>query len=186
MPPHLDTNWTYLAWGFFHLLFCLGATAFILRVGLDQIARSIGSGARTFDIWGQLKQRNMAVALLIVGVLLAYANVLGPSLGAVSGALVAVLRQSGWRANAGMILGGGVNLGAALALGTLAIILVIRVLVRCIPGLDARAELAGDNVPLGAVFCGALLGVSWLMSSGMSNICGAAGELVAQAIRGHS
>ena len=150
------------------LVIGLSIASFAIKKGLDLLSRLLSGGA-PFDIWAEIKKRNTAVALLGASVVISYCNVIGSGIEAVSGVLAGLRDQSLAHSLMGL-LGAAINLGVAIGVASFAITVVFRVMDKFTSGIDEKAEFKDGNTAIGVVYCGIIIGVSFLVASGVSSI----------------
>lgn len=146
----------------------LTIASFAIKKGLDLLSRLLSDGS-PFNIWAEIKNRNVAVALLGAAVVFSYCNVIGSGLESVSGVL-AGLRDQRLIVSLMGLVGAAVNLAVAIAVASFAITVVFRVMDKFTTDIDEKAEFRNGNAAIGAIYCGILIGVSFLVSSGVSSI----------------
>jgi uncharacterized membrane protein YjfL (UPF0719 family) len=149
----------------------LGLAVFAINAGMKLVSALLSKGGEPINIWEQIKNKNVAVALLGAGVVISYANVIGSGIagitaslnGLIGGGLTLKQALSG-------VVGGAVNLAVAIAVASLAITLVFRVMEKLTKGMSERQEFAQNNFAVGAIYCGLLIGVSQLVASGVAGV----------------
>jgi uncharacterized membrane protein YjfL (UPF0719 family) len=149
---------------FIQLVVGLGLASYAITRGMRLQSSLLGG----LDFWGEVKKRNMAVALLAVGVVISYCLIISGGVKAITSSII-VLGSSpldGLQA----LLAGVINLTVAVAVAPFAVTVVIKVMDRLTKALDERAELAAGNTAVGAVYCGILIGVAELVASGVGGI----------------
>lgn len=150
------------------LVIALSIASFAIKKGLDLLSKLI-SGDTPIDIWEEIKKRNVAVALLGAGVVISYCNVIGSGIQAVSAVLAGLRDRSPAHTALGLV-GAGINIAVAIAVASFAITIVFRVMDKFTTDIDEKAEFKNGNVAIGAVYCGIIIGVSFLVASGVSSI----------------
>lgn len=121
------------------------------------LLRSIMRGV---DLWKELSRGNMAVAVVLAGVILAVAAVMHP---VVSVPLEAYDLGPGSAAAALLIEGARLIFGAAV--GGLAVMLAAGLYHLLTGSLDEQAELRAGNVAVGVVEAAVIVGVALLLSA---------------------
>lgn len=150
------------------LVVALSIASFAIKKGLDLLSKLI-SGETPINIWQEIKNRNTAVALLGAGVVISYCNVIGSGIEAVSN-VIAGLRDASLGATLMGLVGAAINIVVAVAVASFAITIVFRVMDKFTADIDEKAEFKNGNVAIGAVYCGIIIGVSFLVASGVSSI----------------
>ncbi|GEM_PF-3285274 len=112
------------------------------------------------DLWAELLRGNMAMAVVLAGVILAVAAVMHP---VVSVALESYDLGPGAAATALLIEGARLVFGAIV--GGLSVVLAAGLYNLLTGSLDERAELRGGNVAVGVVEAAVMLGVALLVSA---------------------
>lgn len=151
--------------GLVQLIVGLSIAAFAVNKGLKLVSRLLGG----LDIWAQVKAKNVSVALLGAGVVISYTNVIGGGISAMTDSL-GTLVGGGWYAGILGLVSGLLNLVVAIAVASFAITVVFKVMDRLTKNIDEKAEFTSGNVALGALYAGILIGVSQLVSAGVSGI----------------
>lgn len=157
-----------LAASIIQLVIGLTIASFAIKKGLDLLSKLLSNGA-PLDIWAEIKNRNVAVALLGAAVVFSYCNVIGSGLESVSDVISGLRNQSIGASLMGLV-GAAVNLAVAIAVASFAITVVFRVMDKFTSDIDEKAEFKNGNVAIGAIYCGIIIGVSFLVSSGVSSI----------------
>ncbi len=149
---------------FVQLILGLGLAAFAITKGLGVLSRLFGG----LDIWGEIKKRNPAVALLAGGVIISYCTVIGGGIQSMTKSLFAL----GTDPMNGLVglFAGFVNLAIAIMVASFAITVVFKVMDKLTTGIDEKTEFLSGNVAIGIVYCGTLIGVSGLVASGVTGI----------------
>lgn len=154
-----------LVLGIVQLVVGLGIAAFAINEGLALVSKLLGG----LDIWGEIKKKNLAVALLAAGAVVSYANVIGSGIRSMTDALTTLVTGGVWNGLIGL-LSGVINLVVAIAVASFAITVTFKIMDKLTKDIDEKAELSGGNTAIGLVYCGILIGVSFLVSSGVSGI----------------
>ena len=151
--------------GVIQLVVGLSLAAFSITKGLQLLSKLLGG----LDIWAEVKNKNVAVALLAAGVVVAYTRVIAGGSGAMSDSLATLGTGS---VDSGVIglVSGVINLFVAIAVASFAITVVFRVMDKLTTSIDEKAEFKGNNAAIGALYCGIMIGVSSLVAAGVSGI----------------
>ncbi len=150
------------------LVIGLTIASFAIKKGLDLLSKLLSDGT-PLNIWAEIKNRNVAVALLGASVVFSYCNVIGSGLESIS-AVLSGLRDQSLLASLMGFIGAAVNLAVAISVASFAITVVFRVMDKFTSDIDEKAEFKNGNVAIGAIYCGIIIGVSFLVSSGVSSI----------------
>lgn len=151
--------------GILQLIVGLSLAAFSITKGLQLLSRLLGG----LDIWTEIKNRNIAVALLAAGVVISYTHV-------ISGGIDAMTRSLHTLGTGGVLNGviglvaGVINLVVAISVASFAITVVFRVMDKLTANIDEKAEFKANNPAIGVVYCGILIGVSALVAAGVTGI----------------
>lgn len=151
------------------LAIALAIVAFTVNQGFKLLSRLLAKEGKSLDIWAEVKKQNVAVALLAAGVVVSYCNVVGSGIAAMNKVLTEVVRQS-WKHSLLGLLSGMLNLVVAIAVASFAITVVFKVMDKLTSGIDEIDELKNKNTAVGTIYCGLIIGVSFLISSGVSSI----------------
>ena len=151
--------------GVIQLVVGLSLAAFSITKGLQLLSKLLGG----LDIWAEVKNKNTAVALLAAGVVVAYTRVIAGGIGAMSDSLATLGTGSVYSGVIGLV-SGVINLFVAIAVASFAITVVFRVMDKLTTSIDEKAEFKGNNVAIGALYCGIMIGVSSLVAAGVSGI----------------
>lgn len=151
--------------GVIQLVVGLSLAAFSITKGLQLLSKLLGG----LDIWAEVKNKNVAVALLAAGVVVAYTRVIAGGIGAMSDSLATLGTGSVYSGVIGLV-SGVINLFVAIAVASFAITVVFRVMDKLTTSIDEKAEFKGNNVAIGALYCGIMIGVSSLVAAGVSGI----------------
>lgn len=154
-----------LVLGIIQLAVGLGIAAFAITKGLQVVSRLLGG----LDIWAEIAKKNVAVALLAAGAVVSYANVIGSGIDSMTGSLSALVSGNVWNGLVGLIAG-VINLIVAIMVASFAITVTFKVMDKLTKGIDEKAELSSNNVAIGVLYCGILIGVSFLVSNGVAGI----------------
>jgi uncharacterized membrane protein YjfL (UPF0719 family) len=153
------------------LIVGLSIAAFAITQGLKLLSKLLTRGEQPFDIWEQARNKNVAVALLGAGVIFSYCNVTASGIHAMTTVLGGLASgASGWKDGLSSLIGAALNLAVAIIVADFAITVVFRVMDRLTKNTDELAEFRANNVALGAIYCGILIGVSLLVSAGVAGI----------------
>jgi uncharacterized membrane protein YjfL (UPF0719 family) len=151
--------------GAIQLIASLALFTLAVSNGLKIVSRLIDG----LDIWAEIKKRNVAVALLAGGAVIAYTNVVaGGVLGMTKG--LTGLVQGEFGAGLWALLGGLFNLVIALLVAGVAISWTFKVMDKWTADIDEKAEFKSGNVAIGVVYAGILIGASALISAGVQGI----------------
>ena len=154
-----------LVLGVIQFLVGLSIAAFAINKGFALVSRMLDG----LNIWSEIKKRNVAVALLAAGVVLSYTNVIGGGISGMTGGLSA-LASADWSSGVSAILAGVFNLVIALLVAGFGISVTFKVMDKLTTDIDEKAELRSGNVAIGVVYAGILIGVSGMISAGVSGI----------------
>jgi uncharacterized membrane protein YjfL (UPF0719 family) len=150
---------------------CVSLTivAFAITRGFALLSSLLNKAGKGLDLWQEIRNRNMAVALMCGAVAISYCNVIGSGIGSMSRVLSNLANQSFWKSVAGLV-SAFVNLAVAIAVASFAITVVFKVMDRFTKDIDEVKELKENNTAVGMVYAGLIVGVSFLVSSGVSSI----------------
>jgi len=151
--------------GIVQLVVGLGIAAFAITKGLQVVSKLLGG----LDIWAEIGKKNAAVALLAAGAVISYANVIGSGIDSMTGALTTLVSGGIWNGIVGLVAG-VINLIVAIMVASFAITVTFKVMDKLTKGIDEKAELSSNNVAIGVLYCGILIGVSFLVSNGVAGI----------------
>ena len=154
-----------LALGVVQLIIGLSIAAFAINKGFAIVGKMLDG----INIWSEVKKRNLAVAALAAGVVIAYTNVIGSGILAMTqgvGSLATLKLGAGLSA----IIGGVVSLIVSISVASFAITVTFRVMDKLTKDIDEKEEFRGGNVALGVVYAGIMIGVSGLIAAGVSGI----------------
>jgi uncharacterized membrane protein YjfL (UPF0719 family) len=151
--------------GVIQLIVGLSLAAFSITKGLGLLSRLLGG----IDIWKEIKAKNSAVALLAAGVVISYTRVISGGIDAMTRSLF-TLGSNGVLNGVIGLVAGVINLFVAIAVASFAITVVFRVMDKMTVGIDEKAEFRANNVAIGIVYCGILIGVSSLVAAGVTGI----------------
>lgn len=154
-----------LVLGIVQLAVGLGIAAFAITKGLQVVSKLLGG----LDIWAEIAKKNTAVALLAAGAVISYTNVIGSGIDSMTGALTTLVQGGIWNGIVGLVAG-VINLAVAIMVASFAITVTFKVMDKLTKGIDEKAELSGNNVAIGVLYCGILIGVSFLVSNGVAGI----------------
>jgi uncharacterized membrane protein YjfL (UPF0719 family) len=143
----------------------LSIAAFAINKGFALVSRMLDG----LNIWAEIKKRNSAVALLAAGVVLSYTNVIGGGIASMTRGLSS-LASADWSSGVAAIVGGVFNLVIALLVAGFGISVTFKVMDKLTTDIDEKEELRGGNVAIGIVYAGILIGVSGMISAGVSGI----------------
>jgi uncharacterized membrane protein YjfL (UPF0719 family) len=154
-----------LVLGLIQLIVGLSLAAFSITKGLQLLSKLLGG----LDIWAEIQKKNMAVALLAAGVVVAYTRVISGGIAAMSDSL-GMLGSVGVFNGFISLVGGLINLAVAIMVASFAITVVFRVMDKLTTNIDEKTEFKNGNVAIGIIYCGILIGVSSLVAAGVSGI----------------
>lgn len=147
------------------LIVGLSIAAFAITRGFALVGNMLAG----VDIWAELKKRNAAIALLSAGVVLSYTRVIAGGIDAMTDGLQNLVGGE-LAAGLGAMVAGAINLIVAILVASFAISLTFKVMDRLTTGIDEKEEFKNGNVAIGIVYAGILIGVSGLISAGVSGI----------------
>lgn len=154
-----------LALGVIQLIIGLSIAAFAINKGFAIVGKMLDG----INIWSEVKKRNLAVAALAAGVVIAYTNVIGSGIEAMTqgvGSLATLKLGAGLSA----IIGGIVSLIVSISVASFAITVTFRVMDKLTTDIHEKDEFRQGNVALGIVYAGIMIGVSGLIAAGVSGI----------------
>lgn len=151
--------------GLIQLIVGLSLAAFSITKGLELLSRLLGG----LNIWNEIKAKNVSVALLAAGVVISYTRVISGGIDAMTRSLLTLGANGVLNGVIGLVAG-VINLVVAIAVASFAITVVFRVMDKLTKGIDEKAEFRSNNVAIGVVYCGILIGVSALVSAGVTGI----------------
>jgi uncharacterized membrane protein YjfL (UPF0719 family) len=153
--------------GVVQFLVSLSIAAFAINKGFALVSRMLDG----LNVWAEVKQRNIAVALLAAGVVISYTNVIGGGIASMTAGLGS-FASADWGAGVAAIVGGVFNLVVALLVAGFGISVTFKVMDRLTTDIDEKQELRSGNVAIGIVYAGILVGVSSMISAGVAGIGG--------------
>jgi len=151
--------------GVIQLIVGLSLAAFSINKGLQLLSKLLGG----IDIWGEIKSKNIAVALLAAGVVISYTRVISGGIDAMTRSLF-TLGSGGVLNGVIGLVAGVINLFVAIGVASFAITVVFRVMDKLTENIDEKAEFKANNAAIGVIYCGILIGVSNLVSAGVTGI----------------
>ncbi len=151
--------------GVIQLIVGLSLAAFSINKGLQLLSKLLGG----LDIWGEIKAKNVAVALLAAGVVISYTRVISGGIDAMTRSLF-TLGAGGVLNGVIGLVAGVINLFVAIGVASFAITVVFRVMDQLTVSIDEKAEFKANNAAIGVIYCGILIGVSSLVSAGVTGI----------------
>jgi uncharacterized membrane protein YjfL (UPF0719 family) len=154
-----------LVLGVVQLVVGLSLAAFSITKGLDLLSKLLGG----INVWDEIKNKNVAVALLAGGVIISYTRVIAGGIDAMTRSLLALGTGGVLNGVIGLV-SGLINLGVAIAVASFAITVVFRVMDKLTSSIDEKAEFKANNTAIGVVYCGILIGVSSLVSAGVTGV----------------
>lgn len=154
-----------LLMGIVQLIVGLSIAAFAINKGF-QIVSGLLSG---IEIWAEVRKRNAAVALLAAGVVISYTNVIAGGIAAMTTGLQNLVNGE-LSSGIGAVVGGALNLVIAIMVASFAITVTFRVMDKLTQNINEKEEFKNGNIAIGIVYAGILIGVSGLISAGVSGI----------------
>lgn len=150
---------------------CVSLTivAFAITRGFALLSGLLNKAGKNLDLWQEIRNRNMAVALMSGAVAISYCNVISSGIGSMSRVLSNLARESFWHSVTGL-LSAIINLIVAVAVASFAITVVFKVMDKFTADIDEVKELKANNTAVGMVYAGLIVGVSFLVSSGVTSI----------------
>lgn len=150
---------------------CVSLTivAFTVTRGFALLSKLFNSNGKSLDIWQEIRAKNMAVALISAAVVISYCNVIGSGIGSMSNVLGNLVHQSIGQTVVGL-LSAIINIVVAISVASFAITVVFKVMDRFTKDIDEVKELKANNIAVGIVYTGLIIGVSFLVSSGVTSI----------------
>lgn len=161
-----------LVLGIVQLIVGLSIAAFAINQGFKLVSKMLEG----IHIWGEVKNKNMAVALLAAGVVLAYTNVIAGGITSMTGGLRGIV---GGNMSDGIsaLIGGALSLIVAISVASFAITVTFTIMDKLTTDIDEKEEFRNNNVAIGIVYAGIMIGVSGLISAGVSGIGSSVTEL---------
>lgn len=154
-----------LVLGILQFIVGLAIAAYAINKGFALVSRMLDG----LNIWAEVKKRNVAVALLAAGVVISYTNVIGGGIASMTKGLGS-LTNLDWSSGVSAILGGVINLVIAILVAGFGISVTFNVMDKLTTDINEKEELKGGNVAIGVVYAGILIGVSGMISAGVSGI----------------
>lgn len=154
-----------LVMGVVQLIVGLSIAAFAINKGF-QIVSGLLSG---IEIWAEVRKRNAAVALLAAGVVISYTNVIAGGIAAMTTGLQNLVNGE-LSSGIGAVVGGALNLLIAIMVASFAITVTFKVMDKLTQNVNEKEEFKNGNIAVGIVYAGILIGVSGLISAGVSGI----------------
>lgn len=154
-----------LALGALQLVVSLAIFTFSINQGLNVVSRMIDG----IDIWGEIKRKNMAVALLAAGAVVAYTNVVAGGVASMTDGLTTLVKGE-LSDGIGALVGGVVNLFVAIMVAGIAVTWTFKAMDKFTKDIDEKAEFRAGNVAIGILYAGILVGASELIASGVSGV----------------
>jgi uncharacterized membrane protein YjfL (UPF0719 family) len=151
------------------LAISLTIVAFTINRGFALLSSLLNKAGQNLNIWQEIKNRNLAVAMMGAGVVISYCNVIGSGISSMSNVLGNLVHQSLAQSFVGL-LSSVVNIVVAIAVASFAITVVFKVMDRLTTDIDEVKELKANNTAIGVVYAGLIIGVSFLVSSGVTSI----------------
>jgi uncharacterized membrane protein YjfL (UPF0719 family) len=146
----------------------LGLAAFAINKGLQVVSKMLGG----LDIWAEIKKKNAAVAYFAVGAVIAYTMVIASGIASMTTSVksMASLNASNWWQGISALVSGSINLIVAIMVASFAISVTFKIMDKLTKDIDEKKELAEGNVAIGIIYGGIMIGVSGLVSAGVSGI----------------
>lgn len=146
----------------------LGLAAFAINKGLQVVSKMLGG----LDIWAEIKKKNAAVAYFAVGAVIAYTMVIASGINSMTTPLqnMASLNASNWWQGISALVSGSINLIVAIMVASFAISVTFKIMDKLTKDIDEKKELAEGNIAIGIIYGGIMIGVSGLVSAGVSGI----------------
>ncbi|MDZ4773118.1 MAG: hypothetical protein SGI72_08275 [Planctomycetota bacterium] len=157
-----------LALGALQLIVSLVIFTFAINNGLKVVSKMIEG----IDIWGEIKKKNIAVALLAAGAVIAYVNVVAGGVESMTNGLTSVVSGS-FKSGLSALIGGVVNLIVALIVAGFAISWTFKAMDKLTSNIDEKAEFRSGNIAIGIVYAGILIGASDLIAAGVAGVSAA-------------
>lgn len=154
-----------LVLGVIQFIVGLSIAAFAINKGFALVSKMLDG----LNIWAEVKKRNAAVALLAAGVVISYTNVIGGGIASMTKGLGS-LTSMDWGSGVSAIVGGVINLVIAIVVAGFGISVTFNVMDKLTTDINEKDELKGGNVAIGIVYAGILIGVSGMISAGVSGI----------------
>lgn len=157
-----------LALGALQLIVSLAIFTFAIDNGLKVVSRMIDG----IDIWSEVKKKNLAVALLAAGAVIAYVNVVAGGVEGMTHGLTSVVSGS-FKSGLSALIGGVVNLVVALFVAGFAISWTFKAMDKLTKNINEKDEFRNGNVAIGIVYAGILIGASDLIAAGVGGVSSA-------------
>jgi uncharacterized membrane protein YjfL (UPF0719 family) len=157
-----------LALGALQLIVSLAIFTFAINNGLKVVSKMIEG----IDIWGEIKKKNIAVALLAAGAVIAYVNVVAGGVESMTSGLTSVVSGS-FSHGLSALIGGVVNLLVALFVAGFAISWTFKAMDKLTTNINEKDEFKNGNVAIGIVYAGILIGASDLIAAGVAGVSSA-------------
>jgi len=154
--------------GAFQLVVSLALFTFAINSGLKVVSKMIEG----IDIWAEIKKKNVAVALLAGGAVIAYVNVVAGGISGMTSGLTGLV-SGDFNHGLSAVLGGVVNLLVALFVAGIAISWTFKVMDKLTTTINEKEEFKNNNIAIGVVYAGILIGASSLISAGVSGVSSA-------------
>jgi uncharacterized membrane protein YjfL (UPF0719 family) len=151
------------------LCVALMIVAFTITRGFALLSKLLNKDGKGLDLWQEIRNRNLAVALMSAGVVISYCQVIGSGIRSMSNVLDNLIHQSIGQTFVGL-LAAAINIVVAISVASFAITVVFKVMDRLTTNINEVEELKANNVAIGAVYAGLIFGVSFLVSSGVTSI----------------
>ena len=154
--------------GVIQVVLGLSMAAFAVTAGLTLLGKLLDG----LDIWAEIKNKNISVALLAGAVVLSYTNVIGSGIDSMTKSVgsLASTSAANWAAGVSGFAAGFINLIVAVALASAAITVTFTIMDKLTKDIDEKAEFKNGNIAIGIVYAGILYGVSHMVASGVSGV----------------
>ncbi|MBI5364532.1 MAG: DUF350 domain-containing protein [Planctomycetes bacterium] len=159
--------------GIIQLVIGLSIAAFAINKGFAIVGKMLEG----INIWAEVKKKNIAVAALGAGVVISYTNVIGSGIEAMTKG-VGNLANLDLSAGLSAIVGGIVSLIIALLVASFAITVTFRVMDKLTTDINEKDEFKNNNIAIGVVYAGIMIGVSGLIAAGVSGIGARVSDLI--------
>jgi uncharacterized membrane protein YjfL (UPF0719 family) len=169
VPSALGGGFLQLLGAVIQLIIALSIAAYAIKKGFDLLGKLLNRGGKTLDLWQEIRNKNVAVAAVSAAVIFSYCNVIGSGIDSMSSVLSNIAHRGAWQSIVG-IISAIVNLAVAIGVASFAITVVFQVMGRLTSDFDDIGELKANNIAVGVMYCGLIIGVSFLVSSGVTSV----------------
>jgi len=166
----------------------LGSATVGLVIAIIQVLVSLGfamfavyAGIRIFDRFtknidemAELKRGNLAIGVLLGGVILSFATVIAGGVRSLTNVVLSIGARSVGSTLVGLV-GGILNLLIALGLASAAIFIALNIFGRLTKDMDEEAELKRGNVAVAFLLAAILFSVATVIASGVESVGAAIG-----------